>query len=234
MAKALPVTNISDPRWVRAISHPVRIRLLALLEEEAASPVVLAQKLDQPLGNIAYHVRVLYDLGLLELVSTRQRRGATEHYYRAKVHPRFTDQAWAALDPVAKQRVLTGVLNESFEYAARSAAAGGFDATDAHFTRTPLTLDAAGWNKLAKATKRWLEEAARIERESTKRTTKHPDTAINAGLVLLLFEAAAVGTDDSSDGGTIDHRDDAAAHAQSTNGRQKAGPRRHRTSTAGP
>ncbi len=58
-----PVTNITDPRWLRAISHPIRIRLLAMLDEEPASPVILASKLDQPLGTIAYHVRTLYDLG---------------------------------------------------------------------------------------------------------------------------------------------------------------------------
>ncbi len=69
-----------------------------MLDEGAASPVVLATKLDQPLGTIAYHVRTLYDLGLLELVSTRQRRGATEHYYRTKAHPRFTDWTAPGLD----------------------------------------------------------------------------------------------------------------------------------------
>ena len=48
---------------MRAISHPIRIRLLAMFDEEPASPVILAKKLDQPLGTIAYHVRTLYDLG---------------------------------------------------------------------------------------------------------------------------------------------------------------------------
>jgi hypothetical protein len=48
MAKPRPITNINDPRWVRAISHPLRIRLLAMLDEETASPVVLANKLGQP------------------------------------------------------------------------------------------------------------------------------------------------------------------------------------------
>jgi DNA-binding transcriptional ArsR family regulator len=184
-----PITNISDPRWVRAISHPLRIRLLAMLDEEAASPVVLANKLQQPLGTIAYHVRTLYDLGLLELVRTRQRRGATEHYYKTSTHPRFTDGAWGDLDTVSKQRVLTAILDRAHDYASRSAAAGGFDAADAHFTSTPLKLDAKGWTKLASATKRWLEETARIEREAAKRIAKEPHASIDVGLVILLFEA---------------------------------------------
>src|ERR1700677_3672297 len=119
-----PVTNITDPRWLRAISHPIRIRLLAMLEEEPSSPVILANKLDQPLGTIAYHVRTLYDLGLLKLVSTRQRRGATEHYYQTTGHPHATSETWEALDSVSKQRLLTATVARANDYATRSAAQG--------------------------------------------------------------------------------------------------------------
>ncbi len=34
----------------------------------------------------------------------------------------------------------------------QSAAAGGFDRSDAHFTRTALTLDQEGWSEMAHAT----------------------------------------------------------------------------------
>jgi DNA-binding transcriptional ArsR family regulator len=184
-----PITNINDPRWLRAISHPLRSRLLALLEEEASSPVLLSEKLKESLGTVAYHVRTLYDLGLLDLVSTRQRRGATEHYYRAREHPRFSDEAWGELGVVAKQRVLTSSLNRIHEYVTRSAAAGGFDKSDAHFTRTPLKLDVEGWTELAEAAKRWLEETGAIEERAAQRLESDPHEALTAGLVILLFEA---------------------------------------------
>jgi DNA-binding transcriptional ArsR family regulator len=187
-----PITNISDPRWVRAIAHPLRIRILAILDETTASPVMLAAVLNQPLGIVAYHVRVLFDLGLLELASTKQRRGATEHYYRTIGHPRFTDEAWADLDTVSKQRVLTAVLNKAHDYATRAAAAGGFDAPDAHFTATPLKLDKDGWTELAAATKTWLETTARLEHEAAERLAKAPHSEIAAGIVILLFEAVPV------------------------------------------
>jgi len=78
--RSKPITNIDDPRYVKALAHPMRIRVLAMLEEQPASPVQLAQRLpDATLGAIAYHVRTLFNLGLLELVATHQRRGATEH-----------------------------------------------------------------------------------------------------------------------------------------------------------
>jgi DNA-binding transcriptional ArsR family regulator len=185
----LPITNIDDPRYVKALAHPLRIRLLAMLEEQSASPVQLAAKVDASLGTVAYHVRTLFNLGLIELVGTRQRRGATEHYYRALEHPRFTDEAWDQLEPIAKQRLLSAMLRQIGDYANRSAAAGGFDRADAHITRTALKLDMRGWSELAAATKRWLEEVAQIEQEAHQRLLAEDEAGADVGLVIMLFEA---------------------------------------------
>ena len=184
-----PVTNITDPRWLRAISHPIRIRLLAMLEEEPASPVILASKLDQPLGTIAYHVRTLYDLGLLKLVSTRQRRGATEHYYKTVGRPASSQEAWEELDAISKQRLLTALIAKATDYATRSAAAGGFDASDAHISTDALKLDDEGWKQLAGATRKWLARAREIEREAAGRSGEDPESELTVGLTLMLFEA---------------------------------------------
>lgn len=74
----------SPQRLARAFAHPLRVRILASLnEEEQASPYELAKTMDEPLGFIAYHMQTLEKAGLIELVDTKQRRGATEHFYRA-------------------------------------------------------------------------------------------------------------------------------------------------------
>jgi DNA-binding transcriptional ArsR family regulator len=198
-----PVTNITDPRWLRAISHPIRIRLLAMLDEEPASPVILASKLNQPLGTIAYHVRTLYDLGLLKLVSTRQRRGATEHYYKTTGHPSSSDEAWEGLDAISKQRLLTALIAKATDYATRSAAAGGFDAKEAHISTEALKLDRPGLEQLAQESRKWLTRAQEIERESTARIGQDSDAELSVGLTLMLFEAlpfSAQLPDDAADG----------------------------------
>jgi DNA-binding transcriptional ArsR family regulator len=184
-----PVTNITDPRWLRAISHPIRIRLLAMLDEEPASPVILASKLNQPLGTIAYHVRTLFDLGLLKLVSTRQRRGATEHYYKTTGHPSSSEEAWEGLDAISKQRLLTALIARATDYATRSAAAGGFDAKEAHISTDALKLDREGLEQLAQESKKWLARAQEIERESARRTGQDRESELSVGLTVMLFEA---------------------------------------------
>jgi DNA-binding transcriptional ArsR family regulator len=70
----------------KAMAHPLRTTLLReLLVGGVASPNELSKRLGEPLTNVSYHVRMLLDLGVIELVETEPRRGALEHYYRAKV-----------------------------------------------------------------------------------------------------------------------------------------------------
>jgi len=190
-----PITDIDDPRYVKALAHPLRIRILAMLADRSASPVQLSSQLDATLGTVAYHVRTLHNLGLVELVDTRQRRGATEHYYRAREHPRFPDDAWAGLAPVAKQRMLSAMLQQIGQYVTASAAAGGFDRAEAHMTRRSLQVDDHAFAELAAATRRWLDEAEAIGAAAAERLAERGGnggdgnaTAIDAGLVVMLCE----------------------------------------------
>ena len=184
-----PVTDIEDPRYVKALAHPLRVRILSMLEERDASPVQLAEHLDATLGTVAYHVRTLERLGLIEMVATHQRRGATEHVYAAREHPRFSHSAWAATNPMTKHVMIASTLSQIGEYVVQSAASGGFDHGDAHVSRDALKLDAEGWTSLAQATRRWQQELATIEAAASKRLKKSGEKAMDAGLVILLFEA---------------------------------------------
>jgi len=71
-----------DPRLAKALSRPLRANALVLIGEGVNSPKLIAAKLGLDLRTVAYHVRVLRNLGCVELVETRPRRGATEHVYR--------------------------------------------------------------------------------------------------------------------------------------------------------
>jgi DNA-binding transcriptional ArsR family regulator len=186
-----PVTNIEDPRYVKALSHPLRVRILALLQERTASPRELAEWLGATLGTVSYHVRALHDFGLIELVRTTQVRGAIAHHYRARVRPRISDEAWAVAAPIVKQAAIGAALQTIDEYARASAAAGGFDRGDAHLTRTNLRLDAKGWAQAAKASERLLAELEKIEQQAAARLEEdpHPEDAVDAALVVMLFES---------------------------------------------
>jgi DNA-binding transcriptional ArsR family regulator len=187
-----PPRTIDDPRFVKAMSHPLRVRILARLAERTASPNELAEWLDAPLGTVAYHVRTLRRLGLIELRRETRVRGAVQHHYRALPRPLLTDDAWAAATPIAKQALVGSTLQVIDEQARASAAAGGFDHADAHISRTLLDLDPQGWEELSRACAGLLEEVERIQSGSAERSAADPDAhdARQTGLVIMLFEAA--------------------------------------------
>ena len=83
-----------DQRLVRALAHPVRIQILEILSERVASPNMIAIELETGLSHVAYHTRALDRCGCLELVQTAQRRGATEHFYKARPRSFIGDQTW--------------------------------------------------------------------------------------------------------------------------------------------
>lgn len=73
----------ADWRLHEALAHPLRMRVAEVIGDDTASPARLAERLNEPLGNVSYHVARMADLGALQLVETRPVRGALEHVYRA-------------------------------------------------------------------------------------------------------------------------------------------------------
>jgi DNA-binding transcriptional ArsR family regulator len=190
-----PIPTIDDPRYVKAMSHPLRVRIIAMLTEREASPLQLSEWLGATVGTVSYHVRTLHRLGVIKLVRKRQVRGAIQHFYRAREHPRVSDEAWAVAPSIAKQAAVGSSLQLADDYAQASAKAGGFDRPDAQLKRDTLRLDEKGWRQAARAyallLKRMDEIAGQVERRSAKHP--HADEVTPATLVLMLFERARAG-----------------------------------------
>ena len=80
----MPEPQLLDQRLAKALSHPLRRRVLErFIDEGEASPNEVAKQLGAPLSTVSYHVHILRDLQCIELVRTEPRRGAVEHYYRS-------------------------------------------------------------------------------------------------------------------------------------------------------
>jgi DNA-binding transcriptional ArsR family regulator len=188
------INDINDPRLVKALAHPLRVRILGVLQDRVASPSDLAQELKAPLGNVSYHVRILAQLGLLKLVKKRPRRGAIEHYYEARSRVRVSDRAWGQVPNVVKEAMVNATLDQVSTYVEQSAESGGFERANAHLMRQPLRLDEEGWTELSALVLKTLERANEIEAASRERLKKsNHEGEFEAGLVMMLFEAVAGG-----------------------------------------
>src|SRR4051812_4600868 len=145
------ISDIGDPRLVKALAHPLRVQILTVLEERTASPSDLAAELGAPLGNVSYHVRTLTELGLLKLVRRRTRRGAVEHYYRARERVTVTDKAWSQVPTVVRRSMVGVALEQAVEAAVAAAGAGGFESDGTSLTRHSVGLDDEGVRELGEA-----------------------------------------------------------------------------------
>ena len=73
--------DISSPGELRAIADPLRVTLLDLVLERAATVKELAAAVGRPKSTVAYHVNVLVDAGMFQVVRTLRVRAIDERYY---------------------------------------------------------------------------------------------------------------------------------------------------------
>jgi DNA-binding transcriptional ArsR family regulator len=177
-----------DQRIMKALSHPLRVRMLTLLNQKVSSPSEIAEELDEPLGNVSYHMRFLADLKMVKLVRTEPRRGAVEHYYEALEPPLISDDDWAQL-PVALRRSLSdSTLSDIARDLKGAAEEGGFDRENIHVSRVALMLDQQGWDELSGVLSEVLQRARGIQEQSNKRRKRSENGVIATALVLMQFE----------------------------------------------
>jgi len=170
----------------KALAHPLRVQLLSALNEGVASPNELAKRLNEPLTNVSYHVRMLHDLGCIELVETEPRRGALEHYYRAIMRPFFGDRDWKRLPKNARGSISDAVLQLVWDDAAEAIKTGQFDDREnRHLSRSVLCVDQQGWDELNELLVETLDRAMQIQADSATRASKEDTERFSANLVML-------------------------------------------------
>jgi hypothetical protein len=174
----------------KAFAHPLRVQILIILNERVASPNLLAQELDQSLNLVAYHVRVLEKYDCIELVDTKQRRGATEHFYRATRRQFLTDSEWARMPEVLRPGIATAMLKSVFEDIDAAVTSGTMEEVeDIHLSRTPMVVDQQGWGDVASLLSDTLDRLLEIQAEASGRIAEGDETGILSKVHMLHFKS---------------------------------------------
>jgi DNA-binding transcriptional ArsR family regulator len=125
------VTTDRPSELVKAGSHPLRMRIMREIASVAeASPNELSKLLEESLPLISYHVRILRELGCVELVRETPRRGAIEHHYRVSDDGRRVARQFAAVTVPEKVAEAYDLLREARE----------LDDSDPHLKRAVAAL----------------------------------------------------------------------------------------------
>lgn len=96
---------------LRALAHPVRLRILSLLTGHAMSSAELARELGMKHAAVSYHVRQLERAGFLEVAETRTVRGGHERRYRYRAGSGGGGQWRQGDDPRLIVRAVVGELS---------------------------------------------------------------------------------------------------------------------------
>lgn len=184
------IREIVDQQLVKALAHPLRAQILAILNERVASPNELSQELGEGLSQVSYHVKVLRDYECIELVKTEPRRGAVEHYYRGMKRSFLNDVNWEGLSPSAKEGISVAGVRMIMSEAIGALGAGTFDArNDSHLSCTPVVVDEQGWGELSAVLATALEQILDIQAKSAGRLTDAQANGIPATVAMLGFES---------------------------------------------
>jgi len=100
---------VSQQQQLRAVSHPLRLRILSLLTGAAMSTAELARELELSHAAVSFHVRQLVQAGYLDLAETRSVRGGKERRYRYR-RP-ASNEGWRSEDPMLSVRAAAAELD---------------------------------------------------------------------------------------------------------------------------
>jgi DNA-binding transcriptional ArsR family regulator len=183
-----------DQKLVKALAHPLRVEILAILNERMASPNELSKELDEGLSQVSYHVKVLKDFECIEMVKTEPRRGAVEHYYRATARAFLSDKDWKKLPESIKPGMSAAFIKMIVDDVASALNGGTFDARDdRHVSWTPGVVDQQGWEESVQLASDTLDGMMKIHADSAKRLAKSGEESIPATAVVMNYEGLPTG-----------------------------------------
>ena len=185
--------NLLDPHLVRALAHPLRVQILEILNERQASPNELMEILDYPLGNVAYHTRVLEKCGCIELVTTERRRGAIEHFFRAKPRSYIGHQDWRKVPRSVRNEVSGASLEAFIDRVVEALEAGTIDdREETTLSWTTMAVDDVGLTQAREVLEEAVARLQTVHEQSRKRLEITDEEPIPLVTGVAAFEAAGL------------------------------------------
>lgn len=159
-----------DRRIAKALSHPLRTEIIAILSDRCASPSEMSETLGEPLSNVSYHTNELLKLECLEVVDQEQVRGAMKTRYRATTKMLLDNADWEQLGKTVRTGISINALNEVTRRASDAMEAGSFDErTDRTLITMKLDVDEQAWHDANEALRVAYERIGEVEVEAALR-----------------------------------------------------------------
>ncbi len=178
-----------DRRLIKAISHPLREHCLAVFNERVASTSDIAREIDLDVPAFYHHVELLEELGCIELVESRRRRGAKERFFRAKAALLINDGDWRKIPATIRSDLNISQIQSLLDDIVGALRSGVFTASaGTHVTWMPGVFDKLGWQECMALMNETLIKMMGIQKRSRERIALTGEPGIPATLGLLGFQ----------------------------------------------
>jgi DNA-binding transcriptional ArsR family regulator len=182
-----------DSDLIKVMGNPTRWFALNLLNQRVASPKEIANELGIEVSLMSYHVDKLRKAGMLELVTTAQRRGATEHYYRAIRSSFFSDKEWGEVPLNVRAKIVADQHAATTDLLRASVEDGTFERReDRHHTHIDADVDEQGWQDTMRLLEQTMNRVIEIKAESAERRLGSDAPSVPLAVALIGFERSSV------------------------------------------
>ncbi len=177
---------LTDLEQVKVLAHPLRLRILEPLCDQARTTKQVAEILGEKPTKLYHHVDALERAGLIRLEKTRQKRGTLEKYYRAiaesfRADPQIfssgpgAEESWAMIGATVLETAvaeLRGMKPRAKEHAI--------------FAGVRIRARPSDIAELQAKIERWVEEVTTIDTEGGE---------IDYRLALAFYPVEGIGSD---------------------------------------
>lgn len=178
-----------DVRITKALSHWIRVNILAVASWRVISPSEFARETGIPLKKASYHFRRLVAYDALELVETKVVGSTVKRLYRGTRQALFAGANWEQLPKSVQDGVAGAALQDFSRVATRSFESGKFSARDdSHLTWDPVVYDELAFKAMVKILARTREQLLALEKEARPRLQKTGQEGVLVAFALAGFE----------------------------------------------
>jgi hypothetical protein len=184
--------ELLDPGFVKAISHPLRVEILA---ECSLAPISVPEFRDrrgrgQSRQNIEHHFGILLESGAIEVVDVRPERGGRARYFAATARALFSEEDFNRIPPALRGSLSATTCSTLWERIQESLLAGTLDAhPERHLTWIPLELDWIGFIEIVRELDGMYHRINLMKAEAKERMSRTGDTPMHTTVAMMGFES---------------------------------------------
>jgi DNA-binding transcriptional ArsR family regulator len=179
----------SGRAFVKAISHPVRTKIVVILEHEPATVAELAAEIGVPARTVRHHVAILRKGGFVTAARSASRRNVLEYSFRGTTFGQVDEETYEELSPAERRTVTNSYLRAIARGVTRFVAAGS--TYDEHFPvtlRARLAVDEEGWRALEEIAATAMEQVVELKGECARRLAARGESGIEAEFAIVGLE----------------------------------------------